>query len=212
MNYNSFFKQAVTNYLLPEYTEVAGKSKIISMKGEGNMPNGCLLSQTLQGWQIQLVVPADITQSANVFQYVITRVDPQASQQLSNIRICLCPGISDEERTNLLQSCSYTVTFDDPDSTTIVSQDCFIDNRFPNPNENPAACKGLKFNNIPSGDDPDLNLPPGTEQVSVTLNFTLTQLLPIGLVDIGFKAGDSGGIWTGICGPICEVVTRGVIL
>ncbi|GIM28041.1 hypothetical protein CPJCM30710_07070 [Clostridium polyendosporum] len=170
------------------------------------MSNGCNVTDMVNGWEIELTVPAPIGPS-NIFQYTITRIEPYSdSRELSNIRICLCPNISDNDRTALLASCSYTVFFEDDSSIT--SEDCFIDNTIPNPNENPAACKGLKFDNIPSGDEET------GEQTRVVLNFTLTRQLPIGPVDIGFKAGagpeDRSGIWQDVCGPVCK--TRGLIV
>lgn len=167
------------------------------------MPNNCnVTSPVVNGWQISLTSPSPAVPS-NTFQYTITRIPPFSnSQQLSNIRICLCPDISDSERTALLASCSYTVFFQS--GPPITSDDCFIANTPPIPNENPAACKGLKFDNIPSGTTIT------GEQIAVILNFTLTRSLPIGPVDIGFKAGNSSGIWLDVCGPVCE--TRGLIV
>lgn len=175
------------------------------------MPNGC--NRTVNagnGWQVTLISPATNIPSTT-FQYELTRIEVVTSQEMSNIRICLCPGISDEEREDLLLSCSYSVSFDDGSSAGCSGPNedcCFIDNRIPNPNENPAACEGLKFDNIPSGEG-------GVEQESIVLNFTLTRALPIGPVSIGLSAGIMSAVATGVCGPICDTVippTRGIIL
>lgn len=85
---------------------------------------------------------------------------------------------------------------------------CFIDNNIPNPNENPAACEGLKFDNIPSGEGDN-------EQESIVLNFTFTRSLPIGSVSMGLKAGNTSAVATNLCGPVCDDVIpprRGIIL
>lgn len=165
------------------------------------MVNGeCFNSDFENGWRIELSQPTDILTPATVFQYVIDREETIVdSKQLSNIRICFCEDLLDQ-----LESCSYIVYFDD--GTSIESTDCFIDPEFPNENENPAPCPGLKFDNIPSVE--------GKEQVGLVLNFTLLNPAPIGPVTIGFKAGQTGsGLWEGVCGPVCENgVTRGVIL
>lgn len=161
------------------------------------------------GWQVALILPATNV-PATTFQYELTRIEGETSQEMSNVRICLCPGISDEDREDLLESCSYTVFFEEG-STGCEGPSgscCFIDNRIPNPNENPAACEGLKFDNIPSGIGDN-------EQVSILLNFTLTRPLPIGGVSMGLKAGNTSAVATGVCGPICDTIippTRGIIL
>ncbi|MDR7871346.1 MAG: hypothetical protein RIN55_10820 [Tissierellaceae bacterium] len=173
------------------------------------MANGC--ERTVDagnGWLVTLITPATNVPSTT-FQYELTRIEGETSQQMSNVRICLCPGISDEDREDLLQSCSYTVFFDD--GTSLVCSGgscCFIDNTIPNENENPAACEGLKFDGIPSGTG-------DVEQERIVLNFTLTQALPIGPVSIGLKAGNLSAVATGVCGPVCNNVvppTRGIIL
>ena len=60
--------------------------------------------------QVALVSPLTDTPSTT-FQYVLTK--GATAQDMSNIRICLCPGISDADRLALLESCSYTVSFSD---------------------------------------------------------------------------------------------------
>lgn len=175
------------------------------------MPNGCERSVNAgNGWLVSLILPPT-NDPATTFQYELTRVEGEDSQEMSNIRLCLCPGISDEEREALLESCSYTVFFEDGsmEGCTGPSETCcFIDNRIPNPNENPAACEGLKFDNIPSGEGDN-------EQERIVLNFTLTSALPIGPVSIGLSAGNTSGVAIGICGPVCDSIippTRGIIL
>ena len=175
------------------------------------MPNGCERTVNAgNGWQVTLISPVTNTPSTT-FQYELTRIEGVTSRQMSNVRICLCPGISDDDREDLLVSCSYTVFFDD-DSTESCSgpneECCFIDNRIPNPNENPAACEGLKFDNIPSGSG-------GVEQERIILNLTLSMPLPVGPVSIGLAAGNLPAVATGVCGPVCDNIippTRGIIL
>ncbi len=175
------------------------------------MPNDC--NRTVNagnGWQVTLVAPATNTPSTT-FQYELTRVEGVTSREMSNVRICLCPGISDDDREDLLVSCSYTVFFDDESRVSCSGPNegcCFIDNQIPNPNSNPAACKGLKFDNIPSGTG-------GAEQQSIFLNFIFTRPLPIGPVSIGLKAGNISAVATEVCGPVCDSIippTRGIIL
>lgn len=174
------------------------------------MPNGCERTVNAgNGWEVALIVPATNTPSTT-FQYELTRITGVTSREMSNIRICLCPGISDEDREDLLASCSYTVTFDNGSTSgcTGPGSCCFIDNQIPNPNSNPAACEGLKFDNIPSGAG-------GVEQESIDLFFTLTRPLPIGPVSMGLKAGNISAVATGLCGPVCDNIippTRGIIL
>src|SRR5690554_2844440 len=112
------------------------------------MPNGCERTVIAEnGWQVALVEPA-INDPATNFVYELTRNG--GSGQISNIRICICPDISDVARTSLLQSCSYEVYYTEGDPFICEGPNmicCLIDNTIPNPNENPAACKGLKFDN-----------------------------------------------------------------
>ncbi len=170
--------------------------------------NLCDRTRTLHGWQITLTQPASNV-SSNTFQYNIVRVAGfPTSRQISNILICLCPNITNEERTALLASCSYTVFYDNCSSKTL--NKCFVQNIITPPEANPAECRGLKFDNIPSGKGK-------VEQTRIVLNFTLKEALPIGPVNIGFKAGLSAtsGVWEGICGPVCEPIipsTRGIML
>ncbi|NLL81066.1 MAG: hypothetical protein GX231_02015 [Tissierellia bacterium] len=162
------------------------------------------------GWQVELILPPTDDPSAT-FQYELTRIEGETSQEMSNIRICLCPGISDSDREDLLDTCSYTVYFEDGSMETCTGPSqacCFIDNNIPNPNENPAACEGLKFDNIPSGEGDN-------EQESIVLNFTFTRSLPIGSVSMGLKAGNTSAVATNLCGPVCDDVIpprRGIIL
>lgn len=175
------------------------------------MPNGCdRVVNAGNGWQVALTTPVTDDPS-DTFQYVLTRIEGETSQEMSNVRICLCAGISDEDRVDLLRSCSHRVIFEDGSSERCTGPDvncCFIDNRIPNPNENPAACEGLKFDNIPSGMGEN-------EQEQIILNFTLTRALPIGPISMGLKAGNNSAVATNLCGPICDNVippTRGIIL
>lgn len=173
------------------------------------MPNACdRIVNAGNGWQVALIVPATNIPSTT-FQYELTRIEGVTSQEMSNIRICLCPGISDEDREDLLESCSYTVFFEDGTSSVCSAPGescCFIDNQIPNPNSNPAACEGLKFDNIPSGEE--------AEQERIVLNFAFNEPLPIGPVSMGLKAGITSAVATGVCGPVCDSIippTRGII-
>ena len=173
------------------------------------MPNGCeRVINAGNGWQVELLVPVT-NDPSTTFQYELTRIEGVTSREMSNIRLCLCPGISDEDRVDLLESCSYTVFFDD--GTFLVCPGgscCFIDNQIPNPQSNPAACEGLKFDNIPSGEG-------DVEQERIILDFTLTRPLPIGPVSLGLKAGNISAVATGVCGPVCDSIippTRGIVL
>lgn len=170
--------------------------------------SSCDRTQTLHGWEISLVQPAGNIPSST-FQYSIVRqAGFPTSRQISNILICLCPDITNAERLALLKSCSYSVYYDDNSSETF--NDCYIENTITPPAANPAECRGLKFDDIPSGSG-------DTEQTQVVLNFTLTETLPVGPVRIGLKAGpsDTSGVWENICGPVCEPVpappTRGIM-
>ncbi|MCT4621099.1 MAG: hypothetical protein N4A62_17140 [Marinisporobacter sp.] len=179
------------------------------------MSNGCLREQPpspdfLKGWRIKLTTPPASATESDHFIYEIVREPRDAqgkfpnSQQMSNILICLCS--TEEEVTALLDTAnsSYTVFFEDSSST--VSTDVVV-NKNLNPNANPAACIGIKFDNIPSG--PDNN-----EQNKLVLDLRLTKSVLIGSVRIGFKAGNSSDIWMNVCGPLCQVPTpsRGILL
>lgn len=171
--------------------------------------NLCKKSKVLHGWRIRLVNPIGNAPS-KIFQYSIIRVQGfPTSRQISNILICLCPDITDAERTALLESCSYTVYYNDGSCKEL--SDCFIKNTIEPPASNPVGCKGLKFDDIPHGEG-------HVEQTQIVLNFTLTEPLPIGSVNIGLKAGPSptSGVWGNICGPVCKPVpvlpTRGIML
>ncbi|MDR5658407.1 hypothetical protein RH915_02785 [Serpentinicella sp. ANB-PHB4] len=173
------------------------------------MPNSCdRIVQTDIGWQVKLLEPQESATTATTFVYELTRVNN--SRQMSNIRICICPEISDADRLALLASCSLEVYFDNNtefDCSGPNEDCCFIDNIIPRPAENPAACKGLKFDNIPSGEG-------DVEQERIILTLTLTQPLPIGPVTMGLKAGIDNDTPL-ICGPVCEEIippTRSIIL
>ncbi|NLM03780.1 MAG: hypothetical protein GX214_02035 [Clostridiales bacterium] len=161
------------------------------------------------GWQIALISPA-INVPSTTFQYELTRIVGEDSEEISNVRICLCPGILDEERTGLLENCSYTVFYEQGTASCEGPNQmcCSIDNSIPDPDENPAACEGLKFDNIPSGIGDN-------EQTRILSNFTLTRPLPIGQVSMGLKAGNTSAVATGVCGPVCDNIippTRSIIL
>ena len=171
--------------------------------------NSCDRTQTLHGWEITLVKPIN-NKPSNIFQYkVVRKTRFPKSRQISNILICLCPDITDAERKALLNSCSCLVYYADRSCKKLC--DCFIQNTIAPYAANPARCKGLKFNNIPSKGG-------GAEQTRIVLTFTLTEALPVGPVKIGFKAGRSEtcDVWKNICGPVCEPIpvlpTRGIML
>lgn len=171
--------------------------------------NLCNRTQVLHGWRISLVQPVGNVPS-NTFQYSIVRAEGcPTSSEIGNILICLCPDIIDAERTALLDSCSGVVFYDDNTFEPFTS--CGIENDPESSEPNPAECKGLKFDDIPSGEG-------DVEQTQIVLNFTLTEVLSVGPVRIGFSAGssDTSGVWENICGPVCEPIpvlpTRGIML
>lgn len=172
--------------------------------------DSCDSNQILHGWEISLVYPISASDvPSSVFQYdIVKREDPPASEQISNVLVCLCPDITDAARTALLKSCSATVSYDDGSTQSL--SNCFVENTIESPDINPATCKGVMFDNIPPGEG-------GVEQTHIFLSLAFTKALPVGPINIGFKTDSStlSGVFEGICGPICVPViptTRGIML
>lgn len=163
------------------------------------MPNVCERTQIVKFRKIELVQPPPNTQQAVYFKYIITPEPNTNLTNISNIRLSFCPNSSDAIRENFFDRCSWRVTFNDNTTQDSGDGDCFLDNTFPNSQENPANCKGVKFGNLPSGN-----------VTMIELFLLLKHPLPVGSVDIGFKAGNTdSGIWEGVFGPLFQT-SRGL--
>lgn len=171
------------------------------------MPNGCLRNNTINNWQIEVLEPPIGAISSSTYRYRATRIG--TANDASNILVCLCPGdqLTDEERIALLESCQWTAISTSGQETREGSSEYCDVNNNPNANANPALCEGIMFTGFPD----KINEKPVDE---IIIEFTLTEELAVGPINIGLKAGNPGssGIWEEICGPICDVVppTRGI--
>lgn len=162
----------------------------------------CTIGPVMDGnWSITVLNPNPALESATVFQYRLDNID-EAGQDMSNIRICLCPELDREELEALIASVECVVTFEDGTQMS----GCIFEVSGNNEG-NPLECEnfGLQISGFATDEE--------LKQDFIDITITFNQPVEVLEGDVGYASGQERLIWPDVCAvPGCPVITRGILV
>lgn len=163
-------------------------------------PYDCMTTCTAGGWTITIMNPQFGVQSTTTFEYRLDRGNSNRIPDMSNVRICLCPTLSEEELNALInfEETGCIVTFESGEQ-----EFCTTDPEISKDNQgNPLCCGrdvfGLQFEDFPQrGND---------RQDFIDIKIVFNEPVEVLVGSIGFGAGGVREIWDYLCAvPGCPV-------